>query len=366
MSALRGADGRPRCYGRLLATPPSTLGGGPPRRGPGAPRRRPRRAAAARPLARRRSTRRRARCSRASRAPVLDIGCGPGRHVAALQAAGHRGLGIDLSPVAVRIARGRGADASCGSVFEHVPGAGSWGTALLLDGNIGIGGEPAALLARAPRAARARRRGARRARPAGRAGRGVTRVRLEAPGAVSEWFPWAHGRRRRASTEVAAQAGLARRLDHALGRALVRGPAAAMTPPGPVPPQLLALPAARPVADGGARLGAARAGDVVAATGFLSHAAYQPDLPRQRDRRPGRRPAAARSPGRPARPTCTRSRRACTSTSGSSRSRSCWRSCGRSSRGCSRGRRSPRPRRRSSGCRSRCSSRARCSSSSPA
>ena len=80
---------------------------------------------------------------------VLDIGCGPGRHVAALKAAGHRCLGIDLSPVAVDITLGRGADAILGSVFEHVPDAGAWDTALLLDGNIGIGGEPATLLGRA-------------------------------------------------------------------------------------------------------------------------------------------------------------------------------------------------------------------------
>jgi hypothetical protein len=35
-----------------------------------------------------------------------------------------------------------------GSVFGDLPGAGSWRTALLLDGNIGIGGGPARLLAR--------------------------------------------------------------------------------------------------------------------------------------------------------------------------------------------------------------------------
>jgi hypothetical protein len=34
------------------------------------------------------------------------------------------------------------------SVFGSVPGPGSWATALLLDGNIGIGGDPARLLTR--------------------------------------------------------------------------------------------------------------------------------------------------------------------------------------------------------------------------
>ena len=41
--------------------------------------------------------------------PVLDLGCGPGRHLAALRAAGKRAVGVDLSPVAVRIARRRAA-----------------------------------------------------------------------------------------------------------------------------------------------------------------------------------------------------------------------------------------------------------------
>jgi SAM-dependent methyltransferase len=123
-------------------------------------------------------------------APVLDIGCGPGRHLAALAAAGHEGLGIDLSPVAVRLARARGAEAILRSVFADVPRAGEWRSALLLDGNIGIGGAPAALLARArdpivrggallvetgPPSAPTRR----------------VRVRLEAPGAISPWFGWA-------------------------------------------------------------------------------------------------------------------------------------------------------------------------------
>jgi hypothetical protein len=33
-------------------------------------------------------------------------------------------------------------------VFDHVPGAGRWSTALLLDGNLGIGGHPGVLLER--------------------------------------------------------------------------------------------------------------------------------------------------------------------------------------------------------------------------
>ncbi len=82
------------------------------------------------------------------RSPILDVGCGPGRHVASLVHAGQVALGIDVSAAAVRSARRRGAPATKVSVFGDVPGEGRWATALLLDGNIGIGGEPVPLLTR--------------------------------------------------------------------------------------------------------------------------------------------------------------------------------------------------------------------------
>jgi SAM-dependent methyltransferase len=82
------------------------------------------------------------------RGPVLDVGCGPGRHLHALAARGVFALGVDLSPVAVDLARGRGARAIVASIFDELPGSGTWRSALLLDGNIGIGGAPARLLAR--------------------------------------------------------------------------------------------------------------------------------------------------------------------------------------------------------------------------
>ncbi|MFD8413924.1 class I SAM-dependent methyltransferase [Streptomyces sp. NPDC059650] len=85
-----------------------------------------------------------ARC----RGTVLDIGCGPGRLVAALAERGHRALGVDVSPAAVRRTVRRGGTALCRSVFGPLPGEGRWTTALLIDGNIGIGGDPAALLRR--------------------------------------------------------------------------------------------------------------------------------------------------------------------------------------------------------------------------
>ncbi|MFI1421311.1 class I SAM-dependent methyltransferase [Streptomyces sp. NPDC020731] len=82
---------------------------------------------------------------------VLDVGCGPGRLVAALGARGHRALGIDVSEAAVAHTVGRGGQALLRSVFDPLPGTGRWGTALLMDGNLGIGGDPGALLDRLAR-----------------------------------------------------------------------------------------------------------------------------------------------------------------------------------------------------------------------
>ncbi|MGW8973227.1 class I SAM-dependent methyltransferase [Streptomyces platensis] len=79
---------------------------------------------------------------------VLDIGCGPGRLVAALAAQGRLALGIDVSAAAVARTNAIGGTALHRSVFDTLPGEGTWDTALLLDGNIGIGGDPHALLAR--------------------------------------------------------------------------------------------------------------------------------------------------------------------------------------------------------------------------
>nr|WP_055474028.1 methyltransferase domain-containing protein [Streptomyces pathocidini] len=80
--------------------------------------------------------------------PVLDIGCGPGRLVAALSARGHQTLGIDVSQAAVDRTVRLGGTALRRSVFDSLPGEGRWGTALLVDGNIGIGGDPRVLLVR--------------------------------------------------------------------------------------------------------------------------------------------------------------------------------------------------------------------------
>ncbi|GHE43385.1 methyltransferase type 11 [Streptomyces cellulosae] len=88
-----------------------------------------------------------ARCEGA----VLDVGCGPGRLVAALGGQGRQALGIDVSEAAVAHTVRRGGQALRASVFDRLPGTGRWDTALLMDGNIGIGGDPHALLARLAR-----------------------------------------------------------------------------------------------------------------------------------------------------------------------------------------------------------------------
>jgi SAM-dependent methyltransferase len=80
--------------------------------------------------------------------PTLDIGCGPGRLTAALADAGHVVLGVDVVREAVGQTRDRGVSAIQRDVFDRLPGEGRWRTALLADGNVGIGGDPVTLLTR--------------------------------------------------------------------------------------------------------------------------------------------------------------------------------------------------------------------------
>jgi len=80
--------------------------------------------------------------------PTLDVGCGPGRLVTELLALGLPALGVDLTSAAVDRTRGLGGSALCRSVFDRLPGEGRWGAILLADGNLGIGGDPGALLRR--------------------------------------------------------------------------------------------------------------------------------------------------------------------------------------------------------------------------
>jgi len=124
--------------------------------------------------------------------PVLDVGCGPARHTVALATRGIPALGIDITAAALAVARPRGATVLRRSVFEQVPAEGRWGTVLLLDGNIGIGADERALLARV----------AELLRPGG-----LVLIELEEPGAaplhgagghlrveigehIGPWFAW--------------------------------------------------------------------------------------------------------------------------------------------------------------------------------
>jgi SAM-dependent methyltransferase len=81
--------------------------------------------------------------------PALDIGCGPGRITEACSRRGLFTIGIDISAVAVAMARARGVTALHRDVFRPLPGEGRWNSVVLLDGNIGIGGRPETLLRRA-------------------------------------------------------------------------------------------------------------------------------------------------------------------------------------------------------------------------
>jgi SAM-dependent methyltransferase len=121
-------------------------------------------------------------------APVLDIGCGPARHTLALAARGVETLGLDVSSWAVRAARHRGASVVQRDVFAALPDEGTWGTALLLDGNVGIGGDPARLLERVRRLLRP---GGRALVELGSPGSGTRSFLARIDGADATWFPWA-------------------------------------------------------------------------------------------------------------------------------------------------------------------------------
>jgi SAM-dependent methyltransferase len=121
--------------------------------------------------------------------PALDIGCGPGRLVAALAERGIPVLGIDIAPTAVLMTQGRGGSALQRDVFGRVPAVGRWTWALLLDGNIGIGGSPVKLLRRTGELLAPDGRVLVEVDPPGSPCR-TRRVRLETPHHRGEWFDW--------------------------------------------------------------------------------------------------------------------------------------------------------------------------------
>ena len=139
--------------------------------------------------------------------PVLDVGCGPGRIVAALAGEGRMALGVDPSPVALGAATRHGAPVLGRSVFSPLPGEGRWGAVVLFDGNVGIGGDPEALLRRCADLVRPGGRILVELDPPGEPSGPLT-VRLAVGAEVSPWFPWARVTVDAAAPLVAA-AGLA-------------------------------------------------------------------------------------------------------------------------------------------------------------
>jgi SAM-dependent methyltransferase len=116
---------------------------------------------------------------------TLDVGCGPGRLTTALVERGIPTLGVDISPIAVELTRLRGAPALCADVFGRIPAQGRWQHVVLADGNVGIGGDPTALLCRVAELL---------------ADTGTALVELDPPGTglrreaarlEAGWFPWA-------------------------------------------------------------------------------------------------------------------------------------------------------------------------------
>ncbi len=138
--------------------------------------------------------------------PVLDVGCGTGRLVLALARRGVPALGLDTAPFAIHVGRARGASILQRSIFDAVPGSGRWGSALLFDGSIGIGGDPARLLRRLGGLVRAWGVILVELDP-DVSGLWRGRARIERATACGPWFPWARVGPD-AIDAVAAQSGL--------------------------------------------------------------------------------------------------------------------------------------------------------------
>jgi SAM-dependent methyltransferase len=138
--------------------------------------------------------------------PVLDIGCGPGRMVRAAAGLGLEVLGVDVSPTAVAIATEAGLPVLQRSIFDAVPGEGSFQTALLVDGNVGIGGDVPALLVRCRSLLTATGEIVVELHPDDGRDSTYTGRLVDARGAESELFPWAEIGLR-PMTELAARLG---------------------------------------------------------------------------------------------------------------------------------------------------------------
>ncbi len=122
--------------------------------------------------------------------PVIDLGCGPGRLVASLASRRVPALGVDSSPSAIALARMRGAMVLERDLFSPLPGEGRWGTALLFDGNVGIGGDPTRLLTRCRQLTAAGALVVAEVQPPGTGWRRLT-AWFERDGERSQSFAWA-------------------------------------------------------------------------------------------------------------------------------------------------------------------------------
>lgn len=122
--------------------------------------------------------------------PTVDLGCGPGRLVHRLSDRGIAALGVDHSDQAVSMTRAQGGVAIRRSLFDRLPGEGRWRHVLLLDGNIGIGGDPDRVARRSSELVAAGGSIIIEL-DSGLAGlwRGAARVETES--SFGEWFPWA-------------------------------------------------------------------------------------------------------------------------------------------------------------------------------
>jgi SAM-dependent methyltransferase len=125
------------------------------------------------------------------RGPVLDIGCGPGRMVRAATALGMSALGIDVSSAAVELAKRNGAQALVLSVFDELPLEGEWNTVLLVDENIGIGGNVTTLLRRCAHLIAPDGEIVVEAHPEAHRDRAYQGRIVDGEGNRSETFPWA-------------------------------------------------------------------------------------------------------------------------------------------------------------------------------
>ena len=94
------------------------------------------------------------------------------------------------SPRAVRLARSRGAQALCADVFKPLPGVGLWRTVLLVDGNIGLAGDPLRILRRCRDMLAVAGYGVVEFDTHHR-GATTTLTRLETDDHAGPWFPWA-------------------------------------------------------------------------------------------------------------------------------------------------------------------------------